>query len=220
MDEAISAAQTTDVSSMKTLEAVRETDSPPDESEKENCNAEENDLSETQSLDFERSRFVRPLVKKEISQLVIRSKLKKRRHLVLSKVIDDEYLQSLFPKLLQYFSPQPVQYNGGRANIQNWKISCYLEVMSHGIPTAEPNLLLLHHFTPLLHVCDSLFLFWYQQQHSCPATLRDSMRCRRLMTFITRYTSAPNEQALLKVRSFLFLSRCVLLILAHAQEPW
>jgi hypothetical protein len=176
------------------------TRAPLDDSEKENCREQEEDLSKIRVLDFERCSFVRLQVKKEISQQVIRSKLKKRRHLMLSQVIDDEYLQSLFPKLLQHFSPQPVQYNGGRANIQNWKISCYLEVMSHGIPTADPNIVLLQHFMPLLQVCNSLFLFWYQQQQSCSATIRETMRCRRLMTFITRYTSAPNEQALLKVR--------------------
>ena len=167
-------------------------------------------LSENKENCDQLSHWVRPHWKKEIIQKVIRSKLKKRRHLVLSKLIDDAYLQSLFPKLLQHFAPQTVQYNGGRAHIEHWKISCYLEVMHHGIPTAEPNVVLLQHFLPLLQVCNSLFLFWYQQQHSCPVARRSHMRARRLMTFITRYTSAPNEQALLKVR---FVCCCLILSL-------
>jgi hypothetical protein len=161
--------------------------------------------------------FVRSNIKKEICQQVIRQKLLKRRHLVISKLFDTNYLHTLFPTLLQHFCPQSVQYNGGLAQITTWKISCYLEVMADGIPTAQPNLVLRQHFLPLLDVCNALFLFWYQQQHSCnhkktsilppstnttttTTTTTTTMRCRRLMTFITRYTAAPNEQALLKVR--------------------
>jgi hypothetical protein len=158
--------------------------------------------------------FVRSNIKKEICQQVIRQKLLKRRHLVISKLFDTNYLHTLFPTLLQHFRPQSVQYNGGLAQITTWKISCYLEVMADGIPTAQPNLVLRQHFLPLLDVCNALFLFWYQQQHSCnhkktsilppstntTTTTTTTMRCRRLMTFITRYTAAPNEQALLKVR--------------------
>jgi hypothetical protein len=159
--------------------------------------------------------FVRSNIKKEICQQVIRQKLLKRRHLVISKLFDTNYLHTLFPTLLQHFCPQSVQYNGGIAQITTWKISCYLEVMADGIPTAQPNLVLCRHFLPLLDMCNALFLFWYQQQHSCnhkktstlpstntttTTTTTTTMRCRRLMTFITRYTAAPNEQALLKVR--------------------
>jgi hypothetical protein len=164
---------------------------------------------------IERCFFVRSNIKKEICQQVIRQKLLKRRHLVISKLFDTKYLHTLFPTLLQHFCPQSVQYNGGIAQITTWKISCYLEVMADGIPTAQPNLVLCQHFLPILDMCNALFLFWYQQQHSCnyketstlpsnnttkTKTATTTMRCRRLMTFITRYTAAPNEQALLKVR--------------------
>lgn len=154
--------------------------------------------------------MVRDTIMKEICQGVIRCKLMKRRHLIIKEGIDPLYLKEIFPSIIHNFQPQPVQYNGGIANIKTWKISCYLEVMDHGVPTTQPNLLLLQHCLPLLRQCNDLFLFWYQQQHkfSIPSTKSENgdsasrpLRCRRLMTFITRYTPAPNEQALLKVRS-------------------
>ena len=231
------------------------------------------------------------VVKKLIVKSVLRQKLQKLRHLVLPNVINPEYLDALFPQLLEKFEPQIVRYNGGVANIQQWKISCYLEVMDGGVPTADPNVQLLQLFLPLLNKCNDLFMEWYKQQHSCnsnvkgkgglssfwerrarqkqqqqqqqqqkdkqlspstevgvdadtategkenvngsssrsssriSSTLEDtmsksrsvtsdksnktspsepssasssSMSCRRLMTFITRYTAAPGEQSLLK----------------------
>ena len=156
---------------------------------------------------------VRHNVTKEICKGVIRCKLMKRRHLIVKEAINPLYLKELFPTIIQNFQPQHVQYNGGIANITTWKISCYLEVMDHGVPTTQPNLVLLQHCLPLLNQCNDLFLFWYQQQHNFSIqsqNLKDAtsrtVRCRRLMTFITRYTPAPNEQALLKVcSSILFL---------------
>jgi hypothetical protein len=150
---------------------------------------------------------------------VIRQKLKKQRHLVLLKAVDPGYLDSLFPSLLEMFQPQAVVYNGGIAKVPKWKISCYLEVMPGGIPTTDPNLDLLRLFLPLLEACDDLFLHWYRQQHACNSSSSSSSSsntskidgesssndqasspsCRRLMTFITRYTPNPGEQALLKV---------------------
>jgi hypothetical protein len=152
--------------------------------------------------------MVRHNVTKEICKGVIRCKLMKHRHLIVKEGINPLYLKKLFPTIIQNFQPQHVQYNGGIANITTWKISCYLEVMDHGVPTTEPNVVLLQHCLPLLNQCNDLFLFWYQQQHNFSiqsqnekdATSR-TVRCRRLMTFITRYTPAPNEQALLKVCS-------------------
>lgn len=91
------------------------------------------------------------------------------------------------------------QYNGGIANIKEWKISCYLEVMEGGVPCTNPHLELLKVFEPLLDTCNDLFAHWYKQQHSCNSkTLSDTFQVKRLMTFITRYTPAPGEQALLK----------------------
>jgi hypothetical protein len=146
--------------------------------------------------------------KSDIAKRVLRCKLSKKRHLVLPKAIDSEYLDSLFPKLVELFDPQPVIYNGGIANIRNWKISCYLEVMDGGIPTTKPNGPLLELFRDLLEACNDLFLYWYRQQHACNHPSENNKNsykppiqsCRRLMTFITRYTPAPGEQALLKVR--------------------
>ena len=149
--------------------------------------------------------FVRP-VRKEICQQVVRCKLSKRRHLVLKEAIDPVYLESLFPTLLELFDPQHVTYNGGIGNVSDWKISCYLEVMEGGVPTTEPNVALMDLFAPLLAACNDLFMYWYRQQHACNAKTtrfgainKEAKRCRRLMTFITRYTPAPGEQALLKV---------------------
>ena len=141
---------------------------------------------------------------KEVCKGVIRCKLMKRRHLIVKEGINPLYLKEIFPTIIQNFKPQHVTYNGGIANITTWKISCYLEVMDHGIPTTQPNLLLRHHCLPLLNQCNDFFLFWYQQQHKVSIqskieSTKSSIRCRRLMTFITRYTPAPNEQALLKV---------------------
>lgn len=89
------------------------------------------------------------------------------------------------------------KYNGGIAKVKEWKISCYLEVMEGGIPCTEPNLNLLELFRPVLDACNNLFSVWYRQQHT---VRRDKIiSFHRLMTFITRYTPAPGEQALLKV---------------------
>ena len=157
----------------------------------------------------------RPTIYKEISRQVIRRKLARQRHCVVERAISPEYLDSLFPTLLQLFRPQIVRYNGGIAGIEKWKISCYLEVMPGGIPTTEPAVELLRVFAPLLDTCNDLFAYWYRQQHACndkknncrsysiaDAAIKPSAQqsCRRLMTFITRYTPNPGEQALLKVR--------------------
>lgn len=153
--------------------------------------------------------FVRENVRSEICRQVVHGKLAKRRHVVLPQVFDVAYLNDIiFPKLLSQFDPQHVSYNGGIAGTKDWKISCYLEVMEGGVPTASPHLGLLRVFQPLLEQCDDLFLYWYRQQHACNATRskflgvsskREAKCCRRLMTFVTRYTPAPGEQALLKV---------------------
>lgn len=144
--------------------------------------------------------FVRSNVKAEICKQVVRCKLAKRRHLVLKEAIDPCHLDSLFPMLLKLFEPQHVTYNGGIANVKNWKISCYLEVMDGGIPTTNPNLELSELFSPVLSACNDLFFHWYRQQHACNSPKNQPVTsCRRLMTFITRYTPAPGEQALLKV---------------------
>jgi hypothetical protein len=140
----------------------------------------------------------------EISKQVLRHKLQKLRHLVLNGAINPTYLDSLFPSLLERFHPQHVTYNGGVAQIKEWKISCYLEVMEGGVPCTDPNTGLLNDvFRPLLDVCDDLFLEWYRQQHAGNDTTNHGRTkkknvCRRLMTFVTRYTPAPGEQALLK----------------------
>lgn len=146
--------------------------------------------------------IVREGVRKEINKQVVRQKLSKLRHLIISQAINPAYLDSLFPYLLENFHPQTVHYNGGIAQVKEWKISCYLEVMQGGVPCTNPNLTLLKVFRPLLDVCNDLFLEWYRQQHACNAKLNGQVErtCHRLMTFITRYTPAPGEQALLKVR--------------------
>jgi hypothetical protein len=76
--------------------------------------------------------------------------------------------------------------------------------MQGGIPCTNPNTALLNVFTPLLDTCNDLFVHWYRQQHACnrPSTNFSSsnkeIQVKRLMTFITRYTPNPGEQALLK----------------------
>jgi hypothetical protein len=152
--------------------------------------------------------MVRDTVLPELPKLVVRQKLRKLRHLVLPQAISPAYLDSLFPKLVEYFDPQTVHYNGGIAQVKEWKISCYLEVMKGGIPCTNPNMKLLELFRPLLDTCDTLFLEWYRQQHACnhrtttPGSTPVQRTCQRLMTFVTRYTPAPGEQALLKVRYY------------------
>jgi hypothetical protein len=146
--------------------------------------------------------IVRVTVKKEICKQVLRQKLAGKRHLVISQAIHPSYLDSLFQETLDNFDPQTVHYNGGVAAVKEWKISCYLEVMAGGIPTTHPNLKLLQLYQPLLDECNDLFLYWYRQQHA--ANKKNSAakvtECRRIMTFLTRYTPNPGEQALLKVR--------------------
>ena len=145
----------------------------------------------------------RSVIAKEISKQVLRHKLQKLRHLVLQGAISEDYLgNEIFPKLLETFDPQTVNYNGGIANVKEWKISCYLEVMEGGIPCTNPHIGLKQVFLPLLETCDDLFLGWYKQQHSCnhntKHTIAKRRSCKRIMTFVTRYTPAPGEQALLK----------------------
>lgn len=75
--------------------------------------------------------------------------------------------------------------------------------MQGGIPCTNPNLNLLNTFTPLLDTCNDLFVHWYRQQHSCNRPNMKSggakdIEVKRLMTFVTRYTPNPGEQALLK----------------------
>jgi len=57
--------------------------------------------------------IVRDGVVKEISKYVLRQKLNKLRHLVIKKGISPEYLDSIFPEMLEYFDPHHVVYNGG-----------------------------------------------------------------------------------------------------------
>uniref|UniRef100_A0A7S3PDM7 Fe2OG dioxygenase domain-containing protein n=2 Tax=Amphora coffeiformis TaxID=265554 RepID=A0A7S3PDM7_9STRA len=143
--------------------------------------------------------FVRSELQQDIVRQVVRQKLRKQRHLVLPKAIDAAYLDELFPQLLDLFNPQTVYYNGGIAKVPEWKISCYLEVMEGGVPTTHPNLELQAHFEPLLDACNDIFLFWYHQQHACNKVNQKPVQgCHRLMTFVTRYTPNPGEQALLK----------------------
>lgn len=85
--------------------------------------------------------------------------------------------------------------------MKEWKISCYLEVMQGGIPCTNPNHELLKLFTPLLDACNDVFSHWYRQQHSCnrpTAISLGGIQVQRLMTFVTRYTPNPGEEALLK----------------------
>jgi len=148
--------------------------------------------------------IVRFNVKREINKQVLRQKLAKRRHLVCREAIHPSYMDSLFPATLELFDPQTVHYNGGVAAIKEWKISCYLEVMDGGIPTTNPNTALFQAYQPLLNECNDLFMHWYRQQHACSGSRGSSSQpvtsCRRLMTFLTRYTPNPGEEALLKVR--------------------
>jgi hypothetical protein len=147
--------------------------------------------------------FVRANLRKEIAKEVVRKKLRKQRHLVTSQAIDPAYLDALFPRLLALFEPQTVYYNGGVAKVPEWKISCYLEVMDGGVPTTHPHVALCRHFSPLLDWCNDIFLYWYRQQHACNNDKKNRspvVGCHRLMTFVTRYTPQPGEQALLKVR--------------------
>mmetsp|Transcript_8152 Transcript_8152/g.12735 ORF Transcript_8152/g.12735 Transcript_8152/m.12735 type:complete len:161 (+) Transcript_8152:499-981(+) len=71
--------------------------------------------------------------------------------------------------------------------------------MESGIPCTNPKLDLLDVFLPLLETCNVLFTHWYRQQHSCSGKLRSNkFTVKRIMTFITRYTPNPGEEALLK----------------------
>jgi hypothetical protein len=178
-------------------------------------------LIETQDAQFQKFThspldIVNPETVHKISKGVLRKKLSKMRHLVIEQGINPHYLDSIFPTILKLFKPQTVQYNGGIANVKQWKISTYLEVMEGGIPCTNPDLETRALCLPLLEKCDQLFAHWYKQQHACnnkrntisktrTTTCTDAkdgkgteLKCERLMTFITRYTPAPGEQALLK----------------------
>ena len=147
------------------------------------------------------------VIEKEIPRGVIRKKLSKMRHLVIPKAIDIPYLENIFSSsILSLFQPQTVTYNGGIAQIKEWKISCYLEVAPNHVPSTDPNEELKACCEPLLDTCNELFIAWYKQQHACNrksklesnSCRKNDMKVKRIMTFITRYTAAPGEQALLK----------------------
>ena len=138
---------------------------------------------------------------REISRSVLRQKLSHNlRHLVLKQAIQPSYLDYLFStQILPLFQPQTVTYNGGIAQITQWKISCYLEVMEGAVPTASPHVKLRDACWDLLETCNYMFAMWNKQQYGIKG---DALpRVERLMTFITRYTVNPGEQALLKVRT-------------------
>jgi len=146
--------------------------------------------------------ILKPNIYNEIPKLVLRKKLSKQRHLVMPQGISPHYLNTLFPSIQKYFEPQTVHYNGGIANVTEWKLSCYLEVMEGGIPCTNPHIKLKAHCEELLDLCNDIFRHWYRQQHSMDGRYKKVLELpnvTRLMTFITRYTSAPKEQALLKV---------------------
>jgi hypothetical protein len=127
--------------------------------------------------------------------------MQKMRHLVLKRIISPAYLDHLFStQILPLFDPQTVIYNGGVANVKEWKISCYLEVMDGGVPfVPHPHLPLKDACWELLNSCNFLFQLWYTQQHCCNSSNRSPVQVQRLMTFITRYTAKnPGEEALLK----------------------
>ena len=110
-------------------------------------------------------------IQKQITKGVVRAKLSKRRHLVIPQAISPAYLDTLMPSIVtNLFQPQTVTYNGGIANITNWKISCYLEVMDGGVPCTNPHIGLKDHCWELLQTCNSLFASWYKQQHACNDT--------------------------------------------------
>ena len=146
-------------------------------------------------------------INSQIIKSVVRAKLSKRRHLVLTQAISPTYLDSLMPDIVtSLFQPQTVTYNGGIANIKTWKISCYLEVMDGGVPCCNPQTALRDHCSHLLDTCNDLFATWYRQQQGgnkfktsrYKVDENGNPMVSRLMTFITRYTPAPEENALLK----------------------
>lgn len=64
-------------------------------------------LKESRTQDVVNS-IARAGVKQEIAKQVVRKKLSKQRHLVMKEAIAPEYLDSLFPTLLELFKPQTV----------------------------------------------------------------------------------------------------------------
>ena len=68
----------------------------------------ENDANDATMKQTAAKRIVRSGVKEEIAKQVVRKKLSKLRHLVVKEAISPEYLDSLFPTLLQLFKPQTV----------------------------------------------------------------------------------------------------------------
>eukprot|EP00587_Corethron_hystrix_P007119 CAMPEP_0113316928 /NCGR_PEP_ID=MMETSP0010_2-20120614/12021_1 /TAXON_ID=216773 ORGANISM="Corethron hystrix, Strain 308" /NCGR_SAMPLE_ID=MMETSP0010_2 /ASSEMBLY_ACC=CAM_ASM_000155 /LENGTH=248 /DNA_ID=CAMNT_0000173769 /DNA_START=119 /DNA_END=862 /DNA_ORIENTATION=+ /assembly_acc=CAM_ASM_000155 len=139
-------------------------------------------------------------VYKHITRGVMASKFSGRRHLVLPRAISPTYLLSIMPLVIQNFSPQHVRYNGGVGSVPDWKISCYIDVMDGGVPTANPHFPLREVCLPLLGAVDDLFLHWYRQQNHRKMVvngLRSDPRVRRLMTFVTRYSARRTEDAAL-----------------------
>jgi len=77
---------------------------------------------EVASLPLSHSRIFKPTLHAEITKGVLRKKLSKMRHLCVEKAVSPEYLDELMPEILRQFQPQRVNYNGGVANIKEWKV--------------------------------------------------------------------------------------------------
>jgi len=73
--------------------------------------------------------IVRYGVKQEIAKQVVRKKLSKLRHLVVKEAISPEYLDSLFPRLMELFKPQTVTVRGVPCVVECIVISLRSELM-------------------------------------------------------------------------------------------
>jgi len=132
----------------------------------------------------------------------------KLRHSCIIKAVDPDFLNELFPKILNIFQPQIVKYSNTNPDISSkdgshgekidWKVSSYMEVdqttpgaMQRNV-TCDLNLKSL--MMPLLEQCNQLFSSWYEKLHGA-GSIKNLVR---LQSFVTRYRPFPNENALLR----------------------
>lgn len=116
------------------------------------------------------------------------------RHKVLKRQLSPAMLEGMFDDIVRTFTPQQVDYSNTAYGKDHWQLSCFMEY-SNGVATGKVNLeagrALASVCAPIIAQCDATFLDWYNELHPLPKGATRTLS--RLQSFVTRYTSTPDE---------------------------
>lgn len=115
------------------------------------------------------------------------------RHSLQKGGISPERLQALFPKILDAYVQQPLDYGRGSRYSDKWKISCYLVVMEHWKPKIFPHAPMVECMAPVMSDCVDAFVKWYTDLKAL-----ESVEASVMNAFVTRYRPMPDEDQLEK----------------------